>query len=94
MPYNLMNIYFIENNQGLFESAGDFKHLVIVGPSGAGKDTLIRNLIEAMPGFFGFVCSYTTRQPREGEINGKHFHFVTKEKFQEMIKDDAFIEYC
>lgn len=43
---------------------------------------------------FGFSVSYTTRAPRAGEIHGKNYFFVGREEFGEMIKKDAFIEYC
>ena len=43
---------------------------------------------------FGFSVSYTTRQPRDGEVNGKHYHFVDHETFNAKIARDEFIEYC
>ena len=43
---------------------------------------------------FGFSVSYTTRPPREGEVDGKHYNFVTMEKFDQMIANDEFIEHC
>lgn len=43
---------------------------------------------------FGFSVSYTTRPPREGEINGVHYHFVDHATFQSKIERDEFIEYC
>ena len=54
------------------------KPLVITGPSGVGKGTLINKLIADFPGRFGFCCSHTTRGPRPGEVDGVHYHFVTK----------------
>ena len=46
------------------------------------------------PDLFGFSVSYTTRAPRAGEVHGKNYFFINKEEFGEMIKKDAFIEYC
>ena len=66
----------------------------MVGPSGAGKGTLINFLTAKFPDKFGFSVSYTTRQPRQGEVNGVHYNFVTMDKFKEMIANDEFIEHC
>ena len=71
-----------------------YKPLVIVGPSGAGKGTLIEHLTSKFPDAFGFSVSYTTRKIRPGEEDGKHYNFVTTEKFNEMIANDEFIEHC
>ena len=58
-----------------------YKPLVMVGPSGAGKGTLIEFMTSKFPEKFGFSVSYTTRPIRNGEVDGKHYNFVTKEKF-------------
>ena len=72
-----------------------YRPLIIAGPSGVGKGTLIKKLTEGTyPNKFGFSVSYTTRTPRDGEVNGTHYNFVTKEKFEQMIAEDAFIEHC
>ena len=70
-----------------------FKSLVVMGPSGAGKGTLIEKLKSKHGDKIGFSVSYATRDPREGEVEGVHYHFVTKAKFEEMIANDEFIEY-
>ena len=70
-----------------------YKPVVFVGPSGAGKGTLINKLMEKFPNKFAFSVSCTTRQPREGEIDGVHYNFVTVEKFNEMVANDEFIEH-
>jgi guanylate kinase len=59
--------------------------LVIAGPSGVGKGTVIKQLQERHPGVFGFSVSHATRQPREGEVHGVHYNFVTVEDFERMI---------
>ena len=71
-----------------------YKPVVFVGPSGAGKGTLIGDLMEQFPDKFAFSVSATTRQPREGEIDGVHYNFVTEEKFNEMVAANEFVEYC
>ena len=58
-----------------------FKPLAIVGPSGAGKGTLMEAVLKKYREKFGFSVSYTTRPKREGEVNGKHYHFVDHETF-------------
>ncbi|KAF9784922.1 guanylate kinase [Thelephora terrestris] len=68
--------------------------LVLSGPSGVGKSTLLSRLFENHPTKFGFSVSHTTRSPRPGETDGKHYHFVTQEKFKRMIADGAFIEHA
>ena len=74
--------------------SSSYKPIIIVGPSGVGKSTLISKLTEKHPNKFGFSVSYTTRAPRAGEEHGKSYFFVTKEEFQAMIDKDDFIEWC
>jgi len=68
--------------------------LVIVGPSGVGKGTLINKLLAGREDSFGFSCSHTTRKPREGEEDGVHYHFTTKEEFEAGIERGEFLEYA
>ena len=75
-------------------SCASYKPLVLVGPSGAGKGTLIDAITKAHPDKFGFSVSYTTRQPREKEVDGVAYHFITREQFEKMIEADEFIEHC
>ncbi len=67
--------------------------LVLSGPSGAGKSTII-NAASKEIGEYYFSISTTTRAPREGEINGREYFFVTKESFEEDIKAGNFLEYA
>ncbi|XP_076133711.1 uncharacterized protein LOC143115782 [Alosa pseudoharengus] len=66
--------------------------VVLSGPSGAGKSTLLKRLMKDYEGVFGFSVSYTTRNPRPGEEDGKDYHFTTREKMQEGIDNRDFIE--
>jgi len=68
--------------------------LVLSGPSGVGKSTLLQRLFLEFPDRFGFSVSHTTRNPRPGEVNGKQYHFVTSQKFKDLIHDGAFIEHA
>jgi len=75
--------------------ASDFlRPLVISGPSGVGKSTLLTRLFANHPAKFGFSVSHTTRSPRPGEVDGKHYYFVTQETFKQMIVNGAFIEHA
>lgn len=67
--------------------------LVISGPSGTGKGTLIKRLMEEDPTLV-FSVSATTRAPRPGEIDGVHYHFVSNEKYDELVAEGAFVEYA
>ncbi|OLL22246.1 Guanylate kinase [Neolecta irregularis DAH-3] len=69
--------------------------IVISGPSGrAGKSTLLNRLFDRHPHRFGFSVSHTTRLPRQGEENGKAYHFVTREEFAQLVTQNAFIEHA
>lgn len=67
--------------------------IVISSPSGAGKSTITRNLLDADPGLVLSV-SYTTRLIRPGEKHGRDYFFVEKEEFDAMIERDEFLEYA
>ena len=66
---------------------------VIAAPSGAGKTTLVRALLERDPAL-RFSISYTTRARRNSERDRHDYFFVSVEQFQEMVRDDAFLEYA
>ncbi len=68
------------------------KIIAITAPSGSGKTTLVKRLLAACP-HLSFSVSACTRIPRIGEINGKDYYFYSPETFQELIKQDAFIEW-
>jgi guanylate kinase len=68
-------------------------HLVLSAPSGAGKTTLARRLV-ASPDPFVFSVSATTRAPREGEVNGVDYHFLTEAAFREQVSAGAMAEWA
>ncbi len=68
------------------------KLFVISGASGVGKSTVLKQVMAGREDI-SFSVSATTRAPRPGEQDGVHYYFVTKEQFQQMIADDAFLEY-
>ena len=67
--------------------------LIISGLSGSGKDTVISRLREISKVEFHFVVTCNTRPMREGEVDGKDYHFITRKKFEEMIKNGEMVEY-
>lgn len=69
------------------------KIFIITGPSGVGKDSIVNKL--KSQGFkFNRVITTTTRKKRKGEIEGKSYYFVSKEKFKKMIEEKKFIEWA
>lgn len=67
--------------------------IIISSPSGGGKGTLIKEVLDTVPNL-GYSVSLTTRAPRFGEEEGRHYHFVTRERFDEEILNDGFLEYA
>ena len=68
------------------------KLIVMSGCSGVGKSTVLSRVMERRDDLL-FSVSATTREPREGEIDGVSYFFVSQEEFQKMIAEDAFVEY-
>lgn len=68
------------------------KPIVISGPSGVGKGTLICKLMKEFPSTFGFSVSHTTRAPREKEVNGVHYHFTERSLMEKDIREGKFLE--
>jgi len=69
------------------------KLFVISGPSGAGKSTVITRLLKQLSNVY-FSISATTREPRRGERDGVDYHFIKKEEFEQLIRDDQLLEYA
>ena len=66
--------------------------VILSGVSGAGKDTIKKEIIKRMKNVIS-LPSFTSREPREGEEEGIQYHFITKEQFKEKIKNEEFYEY-
>ena len=67
--------------------------IVVSGPSGTGKGTVCGELLDSMPEL-AYSISATTRAPRAGEVDGKNYYFLTKERFEELISEGGFLEYA
>ncbi|HET7403710.1 MAG TPA: guanylate kinase [Usitatibacter sp.] len=66
---------------------------VVVAPSGAGKTSLVNELLQREPNI-RLSVSFTTRQPREGELHGREYHFVKRAAFEDMIASGDFLEHA
>lgn len=69
------------------------KTFIISGPSGVGKSTVLKALLEKRPDLY-FSVSATTRAPRPGEVDGVHYHFMDVDMFRQRISENAFLEYA
>ncbi|XP_026302082.1 MAGUK p55 subfamily member 7 isoform X4 [Apis mellifera] len=77
----------------LYPRPGLYRPVVLIGPPGVGRNELKRRLMATDPDKYKTPVPYTSRQPRAGEINGKEYHFVSREKMEEEIEAGKFIEY-
>lgn len=66
---------------------------VVTGPSGAGKGTVLKKVMAATDHLY-FSISATTRAPRPGEIHGVHYHFITRESFAQLIREERLLEHA
>ncbi len=77
---------------GLLGDKGEGLIFVLSAPAGTGKTTLVQMLAEEFPSVIASI-SYTTRQPRQGEIPGLHYHFISELQFEAKIAEGDFLEY-
>ncbi|CAL7933500.1 unnamed protein product [Xylocopa violacea] len=77
----------------LYPRPGLYRPVVLIGPPGVGRNELKRRLMATDPDKYKTPVPYTSRPPRPGEINGKEYHFVSREKMEEEIEEGKFIEY-
>ncbi|MGO9514734.1 MAG: guanylate kinase [Steroidobacteraceae bacterium] len=81
------------NNDAADAARGRGRLFVIAAPSGAGKTSLVKALVEREPEL-QFSVSYTTRQPRPNERDGADYHFVSAQQFQAMVANNEFLEHA
>lgn len=77
---------------GLLGKEGKGLTFIVSAPAGTGKTTLVQRLVQEFPSIIASI-SYTTRQPREGEIPGVHYHFISEKEFEAKIAASDFLEY-
>ena len=75
-------------------SNDDFLLLILSSPSGAGKTTLKTRILTESHPELRFSVSHTTRRPRQNEIDGREYHFVSREQFVRMVERTAFAEWA
>ena len=68
--------------------------IVVAGPSGVGKGTVVRRLLDRDPAGLVYSVSATTRAPRDGEIDGTHYRFVTDQEFDRLIREEELLEWA
>ncbi|KAJ5297310.1 hypothetical protein N7508_007559 [Penicillium antarcticum] len=78
----------------MISSPQDHRPIVISGPSGVGKGTLVQKLFDKHPGTFGFTVSHTTRKPRLGEVEGVAYFFVSLSEFSSLCAQGALMEHA
>jgi len=93
------NITSISNGRRMNPKSSKVKRagvVLVCGPSGVGKSTLVKELMtnDKFSHTLGLVVSHTTRKPRQGEVDGVHYHFVSHSKMEEMIRGGLFLEYA
>lgn len=80
-------------NRSEMDQKGKGLIFIVSAPSGAGKTTLVRKVMKALPGL-RFSVSYTTRPPRAGETEGIDYHFISPVAFRERMEKDQFLEWA
>ncbi|MCJ8345657.1 guanylate kinase [bacterium] len=68
--------------------------MVISGPSGSGKSTICGHILKENESRFGLVVSHTSRAPRKGEVDGEHYHFLSKEQFLKNKENGFYLEWA
>lgn len=88
-----MQVLSIQNGATTQECPPLGRLIVLTGPSGVGKGTLMRSLLERHPELY-YSVSVTTRSPRPGEIDGKNYYFISRNKFEQLVAEGEFLEWA
>ncbi len=89
----MMQVLSIQSVATTEQSQSHGRLIVLTGPSGVGKGTLMLKLLERHPELY-YSVSATTRSPRPGEIDGKHYHFIDRSKFEKLVARGEFLEWA
>jgi len=89
----MMQVLPIQSGATTKECPPQGRLIVLTGPSGVGKGTLMRVLLQRHPELY-YSVSMTTRSPRPGEINGKNYYFVSRSKFEQLVAQGEFLEWA
>ncbi|MEH2066064.1 MAG: guanylate kinase [Nostoc sp.] len=89
----MMPVLPIQNSAITEECLHLGKLIVLTGPSGVGKGTLMRSLLQRHPELY-YSVSVTTRSPRPGETDGKSYYFISRSKFEQLVAEGEFLEWA
>ncbi|MBW4567994.1 MAG: guanylate kinase [Tolypothrix carrinoi HA7290-LM1] len=89
----MMQVLSIQNGATTKECPPLGRLIVLTGPSGVGKGTLMRSLLQRYPELY-YSVSVTTRSPRPGEIDGKNYYFISRNKFEQLVAQGEFLEWA
>ncbi|MEA5618871.1 guanylate kinase [Cronbergia sp. UHCC 0137] len=87
----MMQVSPIQDGANTKESPRQGRLIVLTGPSGVGKGTLMRSLLQRHPEMY-YSVSVTTRSPRTGEIDGENYYFISRSKFAQLVADNELLE--
>ncbi|MBE9198406.1 MULTISPECIES: guanylate kinase [unclassified Nodularia (in: cyanobacteria)] len=89
----MMQVLPIQSDAPTKESPSPGRLIVLTGPSGVGKGTLMQELLKRHPELY-YSVSVTTRSPRPGEINGENYYFISRSKFEQLVAEGEFLEWA
>ena len=89
----MMQVLPIQSSATTKENQSPGRLIVLTGPSGVGKGTLMQSLLQRHPELY-YSVSVTTRSPRPGEINGKNYYFISRSKFEQLVAQGEFLEWA
>ena len=89
----MMPVLPIQSNATTEECLHLGRLIVLTGPSGVGKGTLMRSLLQRHPELY-YSVSVTTRSPRPGEIDGKNYYFLSRNQFEQLVAEGEFLEWA
>jgi guanylate kinase len=89
----MMQVLPIQSHAPSNETPSPGRLIVLTGPSGVGKGTLMQVLLKRHPELY-YSVSVTTRSPRPGEVNGQNYYFISRNKFEQLVAEGEFLEWA